>query len=170
MSEPKGGAKSADRFLIGIVLGMLLLVGVAFAVVLLRPQPAYQADGTPESAVHNYLLALRQQDDARAYRYLSPTLAGYPRTVEAFAADVRNEIWDLRSDRSSVALAVVETQRVGEEAWVTVEETWFDSNGVFARGASSNTFDIRLRQADAAWLIVEAGRYWALCWERAGGC
>ncbi len=170
MTLHTGSARSADRFLLGIVLGMVVLVGVAFAVVLLRPQPTYQPDGTPEASVHNYLLALRQQDDARAYRYLSPTLAGYPRTVEAFAADVRNEIWDLRSDRSSVALAVIGTRRVGDEAWVTVEETWFDSNGVFARGGSSSTFDVRLRPTDAAWLIVDAGRYWALCWERAGGC
>lgn len=172
MTLNTGSARSADRFLLGIVLGMVALVGVAFAVVLLRPQPTYQPDGTPEASAHNYLLALRQEDEARAYGYLSPRLAGYPASIEAFATAVRNEIWELRSDRSSVALSVVETRVVGDTAWVTVKQTWFDSGGVFSQGISSSTFDIRLEHAESgtAWLIVEAGQYWAACWELVAGC
>ncbi len=165
------GARSSDRFLLGIVLGMVVLVAMAFAVVLMRPQPTYQPDGTPEGAVHNYLLALRLEEDARAYRYLSPSLAGYPESTEAFAADVRNEIRDLGSDRRAVALSVVETRVIGAQAWVIVRETWSSSDGLFARSTLSSTFDVRLEQADpATWLIVESDRYWAPCWGRPAGC
>jgi hypothetical protein len=70
--------KSTDKFLIGIVVGIVLLVVAAFVITLARPEPTYQVEGTPESVAHNYLLALQKEDYQRAYGYLSPTLKGYP--------------------------------------------------------------------------------------------
>jgi hypothetical protein len=40
--------KSNDRFLIGIVVGVLLLVIISFVVVLRQPLPTYRPDDTPE--------------------------------------------------------------------------------------------------------------------------
>ncbi|HOF89582.1 MAG TPA: hypothetical protein PLZ36_15990, partial [Armatimonadota bacterium] len=67
---------TSDKWLIGIVIGAALLVCAAVAVTVLRPKPAYRADDTPAGVTHNYLLALKQRDYARAYGYLSPTLSG----------------------------------------------------------------------------------------------
>jgi len=172
MTEQGGRTRSSDRFLLGIVAGMVLLVGLAFALVLLQPQPTYQPDGPPEAVAHNFLLALRQEDDARAYAYLSPTLQGYPGSLEAFATDVRDRVWELRAERRAVALNVVETRIVGDRAWVTIRETWSEPSGLFNRMTSSSTFDVRLERAEVAapWLIVSADRYWAPCWESAKGC
>jgi len=45
--------KITDKFLIGSVAGVILLVSVAFAVAFLRPKPTYQSDDTPEGVAHN---------------------------------------------------------------------------------------------------------------------
>jgi len=76
--------KNTDKFLVGIVVGVVVLVATAFAVALLRPKPTYQLEDTPKGVAHNYLLALQQEDYKRAYGYLSPTIEGYPTSAEAF--------------------------------------------------------------------------------------
>ena len=76
--------KDTDRFLLGMVAGILALVVVAFVLVLRQPEPTYRDDDSPAAAVHNYLLATHRKEFERAYEYLSPTVAGYPETEEAF--------------------------------------------------------------------------------------
>lgn len=164
--------KITDRYLAGIVLGILLLVGVAFGTTLLRPQPAFEPDGPPEAATHNYLLALRQADYDRAYGYLSPDIAGYPATSEGFARDIRENRWDFRLDESSITLDIVSTQVNGDRATVTVRETRFVQGGLFDSGQSTVLFDVLLQRVapDPTWLIVESENYWAKCWNTRGGC
>lgn len=164
--------KITDRFLAGIILGILLLVGVAFGAILLRPQPAFEPDGPPEAATHNYLLALRQAAYDRAYGYLSPDIAGYPATSEDFARDIREYRWDFRLDESSITLDIVSTQVNGDRATVTVRETRFVQGGLFDSGQSTVLFDVLLLRVspDPTWLIVESANYWAKCWNTRGGC
>ena len=70
--------KSTDKFLISIVIGIMLLVVVAFGIAFLRPEPTYQSEDTPEGVVHNYLMALQREEYYRAYSHLSPVIPGYP--------------------------------------------------------------------------------------------
>jgi len=61
-----------DRFLIGILVGIGLLVLAALAVFFTRHQQVeYMPDGRPEDAVHNYVLAVMNKDYERAYSYLA---------------------------------------------------------------------------------------------------
>ncbi len=104
LNRPQG----TDRYLFGIAAGVVLLLVVAVAVVLLRPEPTYQADDSPEDVAHNYLLALIKADYERAYGYLSPTLDGYPESVAKFTQDIE---WSasLAADQEP-ALAVESSQ------------------------------------------------------------
>ncbi|MBM3126304.1 MAG: hypothetical protein FJZ87_14755 [Chloroflexi bacterium] len=61
-----------DRFLIGILIGIGLLIVLALALFFTRQdQREYLADHTPEGVVHNYVLAILNQDYQKAYGYLA---------------------------------------------------------------------------------------------------
>ena len=90
--------KSTDKLLIGIVVGIFLLVVVAFMITLSRPEASYRAENGPDAIVHNYLLALQKQDHEKAYAYLSPTIEGYPSSTRQFTQDINRYSWSFRLD------------------------------------------------------------------------
>ena len=163
--------KNTDKFLIGIVLGIILLVGVAFVVALQRPKPAYQPEDTPEGVAHNYLFALQQKDYNRAYGYLSPTIDGYPATVNKFEDDLNEYAWQIRDlDNESVSLVVESTRLDGDRADVEIKETRFYQGGLFDSNQYTTNFDITLQRETGSWKIVRADSYWASCWTDEEGC
>jgi len=163
--------KTADKLLTGIVVGVMLLVVVAFGVALFRPKPAYQADDTPEGVTHNYLLALKQEDYARAYGYLSQDLPGYPANLEDFLADRRNYAWRFGQGASST-LTVLSARINDDVATVTVRERTFSGGGLFNNSSYSNEFTITVKRvaASGAWRLINADSYWAYCWSERAGC
>jgi hypothetical protein len=162
--------KSPDKFIIGIVAAVALLVIVAFTLAFLRPRPTYQPDDTPEGVAHNYLFALRQGDYARAYSYLSPKLAGYPDSVGAFAEAIWNQRWNFRLDDNSVTLRVTSARHVTDEhVLVSVSERHLYQGGLFG-STDTNTFEMGLRREDGQWKIVTSTFYWVSCWEERDGC
>ena len=61
-----------DRFLIGILVGIGVLVVLALGLFFTRQDTQeYQTDDTPEGVVHNYVLALYRGDHEKAYGYLA---------------------------------------------------------------------------------------------------
>ena len=61
-----------DRFLVGILVGIAVLVVVALAVFFTRRgTQAYIADDVPEGVVHNYVLAILNKNYEKAYGYLA---------------------------------------------------------------------------------------------------
>jgi len=82
-----------DRFLVGILLGIGVLVVISLALFFVRREQAvYLPDGSPEAAVHNYVLALQERDFQRAHAYLpdsdkKPSLA---RFTQAFTSQELN--------------------------------------------------------------------------------
>jgi hypothetical protein len=163
--------KGTDRFLIGIVAGVVVLVGVVLALALLRPnQPGYQPDDTPEGVAHNYLLALQLDEYERAYGYLSPTLPGYPADAETFERDVQDNRWSFGYYDDDVSLAIEAVNVTGDRAKIVVRKTEFYRGGLFDSGQHSTTFDMILRREEGAWKVADSDRYWAGCWESAEGC
>ena len=162
--------KSTDKFLIGIVGGVILLIVVAFAVAFLRPKSTYLPDDTPEGVAHNYLFALQQKDYARAYGYLSLTISGYPKSAEVFADDVNDYSWYF--GEASNTLQVESSSITGDRAVVSVRETVFHEGGLFNSNQYANTFEMTLQRdpKSGAWKIVESDSYWAWCWSNRGGC
>ncbi len=171
--------QKTDKFLIGIVAGIVLLVIVAFAVVLSRPEPTYRTDNAADAVAHNYLLALWQQDYDRAYSYLSPEIGGYPESAEQFQDDIRDnrwifdlDRWGTDSDNRSVGLEVISADVTGDRAYVSVRKTDFYQGDFFSNGQSSHTFNVQLERNSQTdeWQIVEADDYWVYCWSNEDGC
>lgn len=155
-----------DRFLIGLVGGVLLLAALAFALARGRGQTAYLEDETrPEAVAFNYLLALQRKDDARAYGYLDPGLPGYPSRLDIFVDDLVDRAYLRGLDSRS--FRVLEDRTAGDETLtrVTVQETSFVGGGLFQSDQSSDTFELRLRREEGRWLLVDGDRCWWECWD-----
>jgi hypothetical protein len=61
-----------DRFLTGILIGIAVLVVIALAVFFLRQgSQSYVSDDAPEGVVHNYVLAVLNDEYEKAYSYLA---------------------------------------------------------------------------------------------------
>lgn len=61
-----------DRFLLGILIGIGVLVALAVGLYFLRnDQPSYRSEETPDAVVHNYVTAIQLGDFERAYTYLA---------------------------------------------------------------------------------------------------
>jgi hypothetical protein len=61
-----------DRFLIGILSGIGVLILVALILFFTRQEVhEYRTEGTPDAAVFNYVLAITQKDYDKAYGYLA---------------------------------------------------------------------------------------------------
>lgn len=161
--------KSGDKFLVGIVIGVISLVILAVVIVVARPGPEYQDDGTPEGVAHNYLLALQKEDYQRAHSYLSRWMPGYPLTAVRFEKNVEDNSWRFRLGRDR-SLAVVDMHVTPLEARVTFRETLFYSRGLFESGQSISTFDLELRLEQGSWKIFDGDQYFVYCWDRTDGC
>ena len=162
--------KSADKVLIGIVAGIILLIIVAFVVALVKPEPVYQAENTPEGVAYNYLLALKKEEYGRAYRYLSPQIKGYPASVEIFIKYIHNDSWRFRLNSNETTLSVESTKVTGSNATVTMRETRFRGSDLFDSGQSITTFDMELRLESGKWEIVDSDYYFAWCWRYMDTC
>ncbi len=162
--------KNPDKFIIGIVIGVIALVITAFVMVFLRPEPTYGPEDSPEGVAHNYLLALQQGDYTRAHSYLSPSLAGYP-DAEAFAEYVRNNGWLFNFSDGSVTLELEPARRISDDrAVVPARARYFYQGGLFNSSEYTNAFDMTLRRENGAWKIISSDLYWAGCWNIEEGC
>jgi len=161
--------KSTDKFLIGIVVGVILLVVVAFVVALAQPKPTYQSEDTPEGVAYNYLFALQQEDYARAYSYLSSALRGYPPSAEKFTKSITDNAWTFRRDGSPTLN--VESARVSSNrATISMRERRFGGGGLFSSSEYTSSFEMQLVRESGRWKIESSQRYWLRCWDQTGGC
>ena len=155
--------QSSTKFLLGIVIGIVLLVIVAFSVVLLRPEPTYQDDTTPNGAAHNYLLAIQNKDYERAFTYI-PEEYRYPEDADDMAIDIRKNSWGFDTD-NDFSLAVESTQmRSDDKAVVTIRKTTFYNNGLMGSNQSSRTFTLDMILENGVWKVSDGDSYWSSCW------
>ena len=161
--------KSTDKFLIGIVAGIVLLIVIALVATLTRPEPVYQAKDTPEGVAHNYLLALQKRDYERAYGYLSPVLMSYPASADEFAEHVLDNSRNFRLD-TDTALEIESTTVISSLAMVSVRESYFRAGDLFDSGQHIRVFEMKLQFVDSAWKIADSDYYFARCWRQKRGC
>ena len=162
--------KGTDKFLIGIVGGIVLLVVVVFIVVLLRPEPEYLDEDTPEGVVHNYLLALQKGEYERALDNLSSSVKHAPKDVNEFVEDIDGCSWRFRGLDRDISLIVVSADIRGERAEVQIKQTVFYSGDVFGSDLYESEFEMTLKQQNDAWKLIDGESYWCSCWNDKSGC
>lgn len=148
-----------DRFLVGILIFIGLLVIAAVALFFVRSQtPAYGPEDTPQGTLQNYAVALQLNNYERAYSYLAekdnkPT---YDNFRQAFLTR------QLNPGTSVLQIGDVQTLENGE-AWVTVT-VQYAGNGVFDSGWSSPDRAILLKQNEAWKITYLPNPYWGWDW------
>lgn len=147
-----------DRFLIGILAAIGILVVISLVLFFVRKdEQAYLPGDSPEAVVHNYALAVHQKDYQRAYSYLAD-LENKP-AYEQFRQDFLTNQVDV--SQSSLRVGVVDIN--GDEAIVLVTVT-HSSSDPFSRGWHTNETALLKKQADG-WKIVDMpDSYWGWNW------
>ena len=148
-----------DRFLLGILIFIGVLVIVAVALFFVRNQaPAYGPETTPQGVLYNYAVALQLNDYTRAYGYLAEK--DNKPTYDNF----RHAFLTRQLDTSTSALQIGDMQTLENgEAWVNVTVQYAGS-GVFNSGYSS-TDKGTLVQQNGVWKITYLPNpYWGWDW------
>lgn len=156
--------QGSNKFLIGIVIGIVLLVIITFFVIMQRPEPTYGDENTPDGAAHNYLLAIQNRDYERAFTYI-PEKYPYPEDADDMAYTIGKDSWHFDTD-SDFSLAVDSVQMRSEErSVVTVRKTTFYNNGLMGSGQSTRTFTLGMILEDGMWKVNDGESYWSSsCW------
>ncbi|KAF0109164.1 MAG: hypothetical protein FD146_208 [Anaerolineaceae bacterium] len=148
-----------DRFLIGILVFIAVLVVAAVALFFVRgEEQAYGPEDTPDGVLKNYALAIQNMDYERAYTYLAER-DGKP-TFETF----QQSFLTRQLDTSNSTLQIGEVYESGtNSAWAEVSVI-YAGTGLFDTGWSSNDRAILVRQ-DGAWKITYLPYpYWGWEW------
>lgn len=140
-----------------------------------KQQKDYQADGSPEAAAFNYLMALAKKDFIRAYGYLSPDLAGFPADVDIFLAELEDrgllpayeidpcvyiEDANINEDQAEVELRMQYYDPCLKGWWLEIENL------------TQTPGHLMLRQIGESWMIVDAddGFFFSNCWTDLDDC
>lgn len=148
-----------DRFLIGILVFIVVLIAVSLALFFIRQQiPEYGSEDTPEGVIRNYILALQKGDYPRAYRYLAeqenkPSYASFERT---FLSDPQS--------LSVTGVRIGQTTQSGSQAWVEVMVS-YGTGGPFGGAGWNNVEKASLIQQNGQWKITHMPYpYWGWEW------
>ncbi len=136
-----------DRFLLGILIGIGVLVVAALILFFARQgQATYGDDSTPAGALQNYFLAIQKRDYARAYSYLAdqPGKLGLDDFRRPFLSYQAGEI-------SRTAVEIGETTLDQQNQTATIQ--------VLILGASQGLFDTGSRRQDVATLVQQNGAW-----------
>jgi hypothetical protein len=148
-----------DRFLTGILVGIVVLVIVALTVFFLRQgSQSYISEDAPEGVVHNYVLAVLNADYEKAYGYLAELedKPDYEQFRDAFLTGVVNP--------NNSAVDIGESEVSGETASVEVALIYNPSDP-FSTGYRDVQRALLIRQNGAWKLSSMPGYYfWDFNW------
>lgn len=147
-----------DRFLLGILVGIGVLVVIALVLFFTRQDDQeYISEETPEGVVHNYALALYREDYEKAYDYLAEG-EDKPTYNEFRQAFFNNYV-----DPGNAGLEVGETEIAGNEAFVAVYLI-YNPTGPFS-GGYRNIETARLERQDGEWKLLQMPyNFWSYEW------
>ncbi len=151
-----------DKFLIGILVGIALLVIVAVVTVLARApgSEAYISDDTPAGVVHNYFLALQRKDYDKAYAYLSDDLENKP-DMDQFIIEV-----DSYGNDNERSLKIGEVREGDAHTQVELSITNYQVGNIFESNHYTSNDTALLRANDAGeWKLIQFPYpYWGWNW------
>jgi hypothetical protein len=149
MAQQRSAATGPDRFLIGIVGGVVLLIVLGVVVVLTmgRPRPAPPADANgPAAVVQAYVEAIRAGNTEKARTYLSreALTAEQSRNRPPYASNVND----------NVRILVEPVSSTEDTADVRITISSFNSRSEpFSASSSNRSIRVRLVREDGAWRV-----------------
>lgn len=149
-----------DRFLIGILIGVLVVIIVALGVFFLRDsENKYLDEATPDAVVLNYVLALQSEDYSLAYSYLP---AEYQDQKKPTLTQFRSNFSYDQAFRVGIKVISVEVEN--DHAWVEVE-TVQSGGGLFGGVYRSNDIAVLVLDDNQEWkLIYMPYPFWGWDW------
>lgn len=151
-----------DRFLAGILTGIVVLIAAALLVFFSRQnKQAYVPEGAPEGVVHNYVLAVLNKDYPKAYTYLADLAnkPSYDNFRHSFATGSLNP--------ANAGLKIGDAQVTGEDATVDISMVNTPSDP-FSTGYN-NVGSAQLVRQNGTWKISSMPAYnvWDYSWYQA---
>jgi hypothetical protein len=146
-----------DRFLIGILIGIGVLVVAAFVLFFVRQsQLNYVAEDTPAGVVQNYVLALHKGNYQKAYAYLAE--GDYKPTYDEF----RRPFITKQIDIGSADIQMGETNYLDQDAVVSLVTSSY-YGGISE--SYNRTDTAQLRKVNGQWkIILMIQPYWFYDW------
>lgn len=148
-----------DRFLLGILLFIVILVIAAVVLFFVRQDSqTYVPDDSPDGVLHNYALALQNRDFERAYGYLAEqeNKPDYTTFRQAFLSR--------QLDLSNNALRVGEvTNQDDSEAMASVT-ILYASSGPFSEGWDTTETATLVKQQGSWKITYMPYPYWGWDW------
>ena len=156
-----------DKFLIGILVGILVLVAAAVGLFYTRQGgQGYVADDSPGGVVHNYVYAVQQEQYEKAYDFLGeglnkPTQSEFQSMVSAYRSGYTSDAVEIMDTR------IFENADGSQEAVVDLAVI-HSSQGPF--GNTYRSYDsARLELQDGQWkLVYMPYPYWGWDWYSQG--
>jgi hypothetical protein len=148
-----------DRFLTGILIGIVVLVVAALAVFFARKDSqTYISEDTPEGVVHNYVVAVLNKDYEKAYSYLAD-LDHKPAYEEFRRAFLNGEV-----NPGNAAVDIGGSQIMGDVATVDLELVYGPSDPFSTE--YRNPFMANLVRQNGAWKLTLMPQYnlWGYNW------
>ena len=144
--------RQPDRFLLGILAGIVLLLLVALLSVLaLRQSTPDLPAGTPGGVVQRFYNALEQRDYAQAYSFLGGAITNTLRLEDFVTFNAQNG-----SNGQQTRGRIDSEKTTGDQSTVTVSVTHFYSSGGPFSGSSEYTTSetFTLRREAGVWRIT----------------
>lgn len=147
-----------DRYLTVVLAVIILLAALAIVVFFIRQgSQGYAAEDTPEGVLHNYVLALQQNEYQRAYGYLKE--AENKPGFSDFHQELLNQSYSL----DETAVKVVEVDQFEEQVLITL--TLLHNSGDPFNSGWREQSSATLIQQDGAWKISYMPYpYWGWSW------
>jgi hypothetical protein len=151
-----------DRFLVGILIGIVVLIIAALSVFFFRQdKQTYGPEDAPEGVVHNYVLAVLNRDYPKAYNYLAdlqnkPSYDNFRRSFATGSLNPRN-----------AGVKIGKADVTGEDA--TVEVNMVNAPSDPFASEYNNVGVAQLVRQNGAWKISSMPTYnlWDYSWYQA---
>ena len=148
-----------DRFLIGILIFIIVLVAVALGLFYSRQDiQTYGPEDTPEGVVRNYVIAVQNMDFERAYTYLAT------KDAKPSYDDFRKAFLNRELDTSNAAVQIGSTRTISENEAVVDITLVYSSNDPFSNSWSDCQRASLVKQEDSWKLSNMPYPYWGWEW------